>query len=103
MANYRVVCTEQVPAAAHPRAAKIVAVGTGVDPDRANDNWTVAQVVSAIDSGHIFYTQGKASGKVAIIQKYWCAACGESHIRSAADAVIDNNLDSLRACSWRRR
>jgi len=101
MANYRVVCTEQIPASAHPTNGKIVAVGIGADPDSASDRWTVSDVVSALDRGHVFYTQGKASGKVAIVRKYWCATCLEWHIRSAPDSVLDNNLDSLRSCSWR--
>lgn len=100
--DYRIVCTEQVPAAAHPRDAKIVAVGTGTDPDRADQRWTVSDVVSAMDRGDRFYTRGKASGKAAWVEKYWCAPCGEWHIRSEADAVTDNNLDSLRECAWRQ-
>ena len=102
MADYRVVCSEQVPAAAHSRNAKIVAVGTGSDPDRASQRWTVAEVVNAMQRGDRFYTQGKASGRVAWVEKYWCPACGGWHIRSTRDAVVDNNLDSLRACSWRQ-
>ena len=101
MADHRVVCTEQVPASAHPRNAKIVAVGTGTDPGKASKRWTVAKVVGAIDQGHRFYTQGKASGKIALVEKYWCGACAVWHIRTNADAVLDNNLDSLRTCSWR--
>jgi hypothetical protein len=102
MADYRVVCTEQVPVAAHPQRARIVAVGTGSDPDQANQRWTVPEVVAAMDRGDRFYTQGKASGRVAWVQKYWCAACGACHIRTASDATVDNNLDYLRACSWRQ-
>lgn len=100
MASYRIVCTEQVPADNHPRNAKIVAVGTGTDPDKADQRWTVSKVVASMDRGDTFYTKGKVSGKVAKVEKYWCHACGAWHIRSSADAVIDNNLDSLRACRW---
>jgi hypothetical protein len=61
----------------------------------------VAQVIEALDRGHRFYTQGKASGRIAWVEEYWCHVCGGWHIRTGADAVIDNNLDSLRACAWR--
>jgi len=101
MSQYRVVCTEQVPASAHPQNAKIVAVGTGSDPDRARQRWTVVEVIAAMDNGHHFYTQGKSSGRVAWVEKYWCDLCGAWHIRTEADAVLDNNLDSLRGCAWR--
>jgi hypothetical protein len=100
VASYRIVCTEQVPATNHPRNAKIVAVGTGNDPDKATQRWTVSEVVSAMDSGNAFYTKGRTSGKVARVEKYWCGSCNAWHIRSSADAVTDNNLDSLRGCRW---
>lgn len=100
MASYRIVCTDQIPAANHPRNAKIVAVGIGTDPDRANQRWTVYEVIAAMDRGHSFYTKGRTSGRVATVVKYWCSSCNAWHIRSSADAVIDNNLDSLRACRW---
>ncbi len=100
MARYRIVCTEQVPASQHPRNAKIIAVGTGTDPEKATQRWTVTQVVEAIDRGDTFYTKGERSGKVAEVEKYWCSICGAWHIRSSADAVTDNNLDSLRTCRW---
>lgn len=29
-----------------------------------------------------------------------CAICDAWHIRTGADATTDNNLGSLRACSW---
>lgn len=100
MSRYRIVCTEQVPAGNHPTNAKIVAVGTGHLPGKATHRWTVAEVISAMDRGNVFYTQGPQSGKVALVEKYWCTSCGEYHIRSSADAVTNNNLDSLRYCHW---
>lgn len=103
MANYRVVCTEQVPAYAHPRDGKIVAVGTNsTGASTADGRWTVPQVVGALDVGHAFYTYGERSKKTARVMKYWCTACGgEWHIKSTPDAVEENNLDSLRTCSWK--
>jgi hypothetical protein len=50
-----------------------------------------------MDLADIFYTQGTTSGKVALVQKYACTQCGRAHIRSAADAVTDNALDSKSA------
>lgn len=101
MSEYRIVCTTQVPAKVHPRDAKIVAVGTGTDPDRADARWTVFEVIAAMGRGDRFYTKGKASGLVARIVKYWCSICGDWHIRSEPDATLENNLDYLRACNWR--
>lgn len=101
MASYRIVCTEQIPFSYHPSQAKIVAVGTGDDPYKAAERFTVEEVVSLMDQGHFFYTKGLTSGKIAYVEKYWCSTCQEWHIRTEADAVTDNNLDSLRYCNWK--
>lgn len=103
MATYRVVCTEQVASRMHPADGKIVAVGTSDSGGpTANHRRTVPQVVAAIDAGHLFYTIGEQSRETAQVIKYWCNLCGgEWHIKSAPDAVLDNNLDSLRACAWK--
>lgn len=102
MAQHRIVCTEQVPYG-HPAAsARIVAVGIGNDASRASERLSVEEVVAAMDRGEIFYTLGERSRKVALVEKYWCAQCFRYHIRSAADAVTDNNLDSLRYCAWQK-
>lgn len=100
MASYQVLCTEQVPAWNHPRQARIVAVGTGVDGMRPTHRWTVPEVVSAMDTGHTFFTKGQYSGRTARVEKYYCSTCRAYHIRSAADCTTDNNLDSLNACPW---
>jgi hypothetical protein len=100
MAQYRIVCTEQVPYGHPPESARIVAVGVGNDPQRASVRWTVGEVVAAMDRGDVFYTVGERSQKVALVEKYWCTRCVAYHIRSAADAVTDNNLDSMRYCNW---
>ncbi len=102
MADYRIVCTEQVPAGAHPTTGKIVAVGTSsTGSATAEQRWTVDEVVGALDAGHHFYVYGLESQEAALVIKYWCRPCGVWHIRSAPDAVLDNNLDSLRFCSWK--
>jgi hypothetical protein len=38
--------------------------------------------------------------KVALVEKFTCGRCWRTHIRSAPDAVTDNNLDNLRRCNW---
>lgn len=100
MAKYRIVCTEQEPVTHPPTDAHIVAVGTGSDPSRADTRWTLTQVLTAMDEGHTFYTVGEQSGKVALVEKYYCSYCQKTYIRSAPDRVKDNNLDSLRICRW---
>lgn len=101
MASYRIVCTDQEPADQPTTHAHIVAVGTGTDPAKADKRWTLQEVLAAMDTGHTFYTQGNQSGKVASVEPYNCGRCGRRHIRSAPDSVQDNNLDSLRRCSWK--
>jgi DNA-binding XRE family transcriptional regulator len=52
-----------------------------------------------MDHGDILYTRGATSNKVALVEKYTCTPCRRVYIQSAADAVTDNNLDSLRSCA----
>lgn len=102
MTTYRIVCTEQLPISQPPSHAHIVAVGIGTNPNAATQKMTLAEVLSAIDQGHIFYTQGIQSGKTARVEKFVCPHCRKYHIRSTPDAVPDNNLDSLRYCNWEK-
>lgn len=98
--SYRIVCTTQEPAYLPTTHAHIVAVGTGAQADHATQQWTLQQVLNAIDAGTEFYTQGQYSGAVARVVPVACGKCGHRIIRSTADAVYDNNLDSLRRCNW---
>lgn len=100
MANYRIVCTNQEPVTQPTTHAHIVTVGTGADPNKADKRWSLQEVMNAMDRGDAFYTQGVSSGKIAWIEKYNCALCRRTYIRSTPDAVHDNNLDSLRQCLW---
>lgn len=100
MANYRIVCTNQEPVNQPTTHAHIVAVGTGTDPNRADTRWSLQEVLTAMDRGDTFYTQGVSSGKIASVEKYVCGLCRRTYIRSTPDAVYDNNLDSLRRCNW---
>lgn len=97
MANYRIVCVELKYPTQHRH---ITGVGTGANPNAADNQWTVQQVRSAIDRGDTFYTQSPTTAKVAYVDKFDCS-CGYKTIKSRADAVQDNNLDYMRACSWK--
>ncbi|HKO97080.1 MAG TPA: DUF3892 domain-containing protein [Pyrinomonadaceae bacterium] len=100
MERYRIVCTEQEPVTEPTTHAHIVRVGTGTDTEKADKRWSLNEVLAAIDKGDSFYTQGKETGKVAEVEKYICAKCRRTWVRSTPDSVKDNNLDSLRRCNW---
>jgi len=100
MSAYRIVCTNQEPVSQPPQHAHIVAVGIGADPNKASRRLSLAEILQMVDQGDQFFTQGAQSGKVAHVEKFWCSHCRRNHIRSAADAVKDNNLDNLRICNW---
>ena len=99
MATYRIVCTDRQPSGHSNQRAHIVAVGAGDDQNKAQRKWTLDEVLRAIDRGDLFYTKGVNTGKVALVETYTCATCRRVYIRSVADKVADNNLDSIRPCS----
>jgi hypothetical protein len=98
MANFRIVCTTQLPADKPPQHAHIVSVGVGDEPTRYTKSFTLKEVINSMAAGNKFYTQGITTGKIAFVEKYICSHCNQWHIKSAADAVHDNNLDSLPYC-----
>lgn len=100
MTKYRIVCTDQEPVYQPTTHAHIVSVGVGNDPEKANAKLTLTQVIAAIDAGDEFWTYGEQSKRWARVHKVPCGHCGRFIIRSAPDAVTDNNLDSLRRCRW---
>lgn len=103
MSQLRIVCTEQTPIQNPTKHAHIVAVGVDTDNDGyADTKHSLQEVVRAINSSqHQYYTYGLTSRKIALVETVLCPVhCGETIIRSARDAVRDNNLDSLRRCSW---
>jgi hypothetical protein len=57
----------------------------------------VAEARALIARGTQFETVSPSTGKRARILAYDCQ-CGVKSLRSAADAVKDNNLDNLRNC-----
>ncbi len=79
--------------------AHIVSVGIGNDSNKADTKMTLDQVIAGIDRGDVFYTYGEQSRKTAIVIKASCGHCRRTIIKSAPDAVTDNNLDSLRRCN----
>lgn len=99
MANFRIICTTQLPANKPPQHAHIVSVGVGTEPTKYTSKFTLVEVINSINAGNTFYTQGATTGKVARVEKYLCSYCNQWHIKSAADAVRDNNLDNLPYCS----
>jgi hypothetical protein len=94
---YRIVCVDTE----HPHS-HITHVGTGDDPARASKRWTVAEVRTALRNGDVFYTYSPSTGKTALVRADDCRinGCTIKTIRSAADAVADNNLDNFRGCRW---
>jgi hypothetical protein len=100
MARHRIVCTLQEPANNPPHSAHIVSVGIGDDPNRASSRQTVSEVIAAMNRGEVYYTRGLTSGKEARVLPHSCPSCKRQTLRSAPDAVKDNNLDNLRYCNW---
>lgn len=101
MAAYRIVCTEQEPAFQPHDRAHIVVVGTGGDSgwDR---RWAVSEVLQSMALGNVFYTVSPSTGAVAVVQSYSCSICKRTTLRSAPDAIADNNLDNLNRCALAR-
>lgn len=100
MTSYRIICTEQRPFGAPHSHAHIVAVGTGDTASHWNRRWTLDEVITAMARGDTFYTRGETSGRIANVERYNCASCNRTYIRSTPDAVQDNNLDNLPHCNW---
>lgn len=98
MAEYRIVCTTQQPSHVPNDRAHIVAVGTGSSASKYDRYWQLTEVLAAMDRRDTFYTFGEVSRKRAEVEPYLCPNCSGTHIRSAADAVRDNNLDNLPNC-----
>lgn len=103
MTDFRIVCTDQLPIYAPTQHAHIVNVGVDTNRDGcADEKHSLATAVKNIQSrAHRYYTYGVTSSKVALVEVIDCPShCGEKIIRSEPDAARDNNLDSLRRCSW---
>lgn len=97
MTTYRIVCSTLSATAGTSGHKHLVDVGTGADPNKATDKWTIAQVRTSLDAGNTFYTE--VGGKRAEVRTFDCD-CGIHTIRSHADGYWNNNLDNLRTCHW---
>jgi hypothetical protein len=100
--EYRIVCTDQSDPPA-PGHGHIIAVGTGTDPNAANEGWPVATVREMIAEGTRFYTVSPSTMAEADVEPWDCPSCHTETIRSNPDQVTDNNLDELRLCSWKKK
>ena len=97
----RIVCADHNMGGACPYCGAIENVGTNTSGGpTATDNEHVITVVRNLRQGVEYYTYGEESRKKALVHAYHCNSCRRDFIRSAPDAVKDNNLDSLRACRW---
>jgi hypothetical protein len=99
VATYRIICTRKEDVSHPYRHSHIVQVGTGTTPTHYDRIWTVVEVLTAISLGDTFYTVSPSTGAVAGVHRVNCAHCQAPTIRSAPDAVKDNNLDNLPACT----
>ena len=101
MASYQIVCTDR-PEVETPRPHRhIVSVGTGDVSGKATKKWNVSHVRDAIAAGDRFYTLSPSTNTRADVEPYDCSTCHVWTLRSTPDRVKDNNLDELRACSWK--
>lgn len=96
MRTDRIVCVKTE----HPHR-HIVSVGIGSVQGVPMITKSVTAVRAAIDAGDSFETYSPSTGKLAKVKKDTCgkSGCTVLTIRSAADAVMDNNLDNLAVCS----
>jgi hypothetical protein len=92
MAEYQIVCVERV-------NGHITHVGLKGLPGI----WTVAQVRGSIGRGNAFYTVSPSTRAVAGVEPYDLVQLSQKleTIRSAPEAIDDNNLDRLRVCKLR--
>jgi hypothetical protein len=99
MAAYRVVCVEwQTFDDGHRH---IVAVGTGDDPGKAEERWTMTEVLFSMRFGQDrFYTED-ADGGSAGVERAVCDDCGARTVGTVAGAVGTQTLRTLRPCRFR--
>jgi hypothetical protein len=60
--------------------------------------YTVNEVIDKLAAGWTFYTVSPVTNDVVLVHKYKCWQCDVTTLKSAADAVTDNNLDNLPVC-----
>ena len=93
--DHRIVCVNTE----HPHR-HITQVGTGHNEWAWTRVWTVGEVRQALALGDRFYTVSPSTGKAAWVRADDCrvGGCLVRTIRSAPDAIADNNLDNMAGC-----
>jgi hypothetical protein len=95
--DYRITCTiKSQPVSPHFHG-HVIRVGVG-DDQVWRQMLTVDQVYTMMRNQDRFYVVGMQSRKTAFVNPYRCDQCGINSLRSAPDAVQDNNIDNLPAC-----
>jgi Protein of unknown function (DUF3892) len=95
VAEYLIGCVNTQNPHSHIISAEVQKqVGTGYEPTRT---LTVTTIISKLADGDRFETYSPSTDKVAAVQKDTCSedGCNVETIRSAADAVTDNNLNNM--------
>lgn len=101
MTSYRIVCTTQDPPGESHHHAHIVAVGIDDDGDGiADQKMPLGEVLRKLDDDDSFYTIGEHSKKKVFVHDTYC--CGKRYIKTDPDDYLDNNLDEIRKCNWKR-
>ncbi|MDP9329455.1 MAG: DUF3892 domain-containing protein [Actinomycetota bacterium] len=99
MASHHIVCGNQYPVDQPTTHAHLVRVGLRGNSSKTYSRiLSLAEVLRWMDAGETFYTVSPSSAKIAQVVEVACSVCKERIIRSAADAVSDNNLDNLSSC-----
>lgn len=95
MSDYRIVCVNTE----HPHR-HIRQVGTGATTSSYSKLWTIQEARTALANGDTFHTISPSTGARAVVSAdtCHCANCDVKTLRSAADAITDNNLDNLPGC-----
>ena len=95
MADYWIVCVNTE----HPHR-HITHVGTGTSTSTYTKRWTVEEARIALARGDTFHTISPSTSRRAGVYADTChyPNCEVKTLRSAADAITDNNLDNLPNC-----
>ena|ERR1700722_12113232 len=93
----RVDCVDKAMEHSH-----ILGVGTKVKDGNSVKitSYTVAEVYEAMENGGVFYTVSPSTNAVALVHPFTCREtdCTAKTLKSASDAVTDNNLDNISPC-----
>ena len=93
IAAYRIISVERQPVGQLESHVHVVRIETA--DDAGARQWTISQVLAAMDEGDVFYTQDKTTGRIAGVSAYRCTQCHQACLRSDSSAVPGNDLDGL--------